>query len=161
MVSRWFRALVAFVLQSLLVLASAGAAGLPLGMTLRWLVRNAHVAEVRHVLGELLAHPAGLATGVWVAAQVLLVGYTARALRQGRFELAWRELATPLVIVAFVVFAILVTSGTATFVSNTARVFLSERHAVWTGVAAAVLLAVYLVRIAWAEMPRRPVWRHR
>jgi len=158
MASRLFTATLAFALQSLLILAAAGAIQLPLAHALQWLAHHAQVAGVHRLLATGLARPTLLAAGVWVLAELCLLVHALRALRHGRSELSWGALLAPLVMVVYVAGGALLLGGIATFVSNTARVFLGELMSGWAGIAAAALMAVWLLQIGWAELPRRPSW---
>ena len=158
---RLFSATLAFALQSLLVLAAAGAAELPLSHALRWLARYAHVGSVHRVMAASLERSMLLATLVWMLAELCLAVHALRALRHGRSEMSWGALFTPLLMVLYVAGGALVMAAMAAFVSNTARVFLSESAATWAGYAAAALMAFWLLQIGWAELPRRPAWGRR
>ena len=158
MASRLFTATLAFALQSLLILAASGAVELPLAHAMQWLARYAHVPAIRHLLATSLDRSMLLAAGVWILAELCLVVYALRALRHGRSELTWGALFAPLVMVVYVAGGGLVMGGMATFVSNTARVFLSESASAGAGFAAAALMGVWLLQIGWAELPRRPSW---
>lgn len=158
MLARLLSATLAFALQSLLILAASGAIELPLARALQWLARYAHVAAVRHLLASSFDRSMLLPAGVWILAELCLVIYAWRALRNGRSELTWGALFAPLVMVAYVAGGALVLGGMATFVSNTARVFLSETAATWAGFAAGALMGLWLLQIGWAELPRRPTW---